>query len=134
MPDFRERPLVLWIFPFLIFLSGCSAGPECDSVETRNAVLQTVSNDHNNALANYAAKNSTVAESEKSANLESVKPDYRLGEKMVTTSTSPDKRTLTCSGAISVTVGDTKASKEINFTVQQSPDGKISVSVTPFKF
>jgi hypothetical protein len=129
-----ERSRVFWSFPFLIFLSSCGAKPECDSVETRNAVLQAVSDDHNNALARYAAKNSTVSEAEKSANLESVKPQYLLGEKIVTTSTSEDKRTLTCSGAISVTVGDTKASKEVNFTVQQSPDGKISVSVTPFRF
>ncbi|MGC2811879.1 MAG: hypothetical protein WA303_16080, partial [Bradyrhizobium sp.] len=36
-------------------------------------------------------------------------PLYLLGDKMVTTSTSEDKRTLKCSGAISATVGDTKA-------------------------
>jgi hypothetical protein len=34
------------------------------------------------------------------------------------------------SGLISETVGGTKASKEINFTVQLS-DGKVAVSVTP---
>jgi hypothetical protein len=61
-------------------------------------------------------------------------PQYVLGEKIVTTSTSKDKRTLTCSGALSVTVGDTKASKEVNFTVQQASDGKITVSVDPFQF
>jgi hypothetical protein len=33
-----------------------------------------------------------------------------------------------------VTVGDTKASKEVVFTVQQPPDGKITVSVDPFQF
>ena len=37
------------------------------------------------------------------------------------------------SGLISETVGGTKASKEINFTVQLS-DGKVAVSVTPFQF
>jgi hypothetical protein len=41
-----------WSFPFLILLSGCDAKPECDSFETRKAVLQAVSDDHNNALAN----------------------------------------------------------------------------------
>ena len=140
----RERSQVVWCFPFLILLSGCGAAPECDSFETRNAVLQIVSDDHNNALVQYAAKNSSVAktqsndaspETEKSANLESAKkPFYQLGEQMVTTSTSKDKRTLTCSGSISATVGDLKASKEVNFTVQQSSDGKISVSVAPFQF
>ena len=140
---FRERSLVLWSFPFLICLSGCGAKPECDSFESRNAVLKIVSDDHNNALATYAAKNSTAvkeksatptSEAEKSTNLENTKPLYLLGEKIVTTSTSADKRTLKCSGSISVTVGDTKASKEVNFTVQQSSDGKITVSVDPFQF
>ena len=139
---FRKRSQVFWSFPFLIFLSGCGAKPECDSFETRNTVLKIVSDDHNNALATYAAKNSTAvkeksatptSEAEKSANLENT-PLYLLGEKIVTTSTSADKRTLKCSGSISVTVGDTKASKEVNFTVQQSSDGKITVSVDPFQF
>jgi hypothetical protein len=133
---FRERSLVFWSFPFLIVLSGCGAKSECESFETRNAVLQIVSNDHNNALATYAAKNSNVVK-EKSSSATSEaekKPLYLLGEKIVTTSTSADKRTLECSGAISATVGDTKASKEVNFTVQQSSDGKITVSVAPFQF
>jgi septal ring-binding cell division protein DamX len=143
MPYCRERTLVLLSFPFLIFLSGCGAKPECDSFETRQAVLQIVSDDHNNALANYAAKNSNVAkdksgnaasEADKSANPESAKPLYTLSEKIVTTSSSADKRTLQCSGGISATVGETKATKEVNFTVQQSSDGKITVSVAPFQF
>jgi hypothetical protein len=136
MPYFRKRPVVFWNFPFLIFLRGCEAKPECDSTETRNAVLQTVSDDHNNALVRFAAKNSTAAKSS-DANLEAEnskqQPSYVLGEKIVTTSTSEDNRTLKCSGSISATVGDTKASKEVNFTVQQS-NGKITVSVDPFRF
>lgn len=124
-------------FPLLIFLSGCGARPECDSIETRNAVLQIVSNDHNNPLARYAAENPNAAKpSDGSAAAEKSRqqPFYLLGEKIVTTSTSDDKRTLKCSGAISATVGATKASKDVNFTVQQAPDGKISVSVDPFQF
>jgi hypothetical protein len=136
MPHFRKRPTVFWSLPFLIFLGGCDAKPECDSFETRNAVLKTVSEDHKNALAEYAAKSSNLAKSS-DANSEAEKskqqPLYVLGEKIVTTSTSKDKRTLKCSGSISATVGDTKASKEVNFTVQQS-DGKIAVSVEPFQF
>jgi len=136
MPYFRKRPRVFWSFPFLVFLSGCEAKPECDTFETRNAVLQTVSDDHHNPLVEYAAKSSNMAKST-DANLEAEKskhrPLYVLGEKIVTTSTSKDKRTLKCSGSISATVGDTKASKEVNFTVQQS-DGKITVSVDPFQF
>jgi hypothetical protein len=137
MPYFRKRPIVFWSFPFLIFLSGCDAKPECDSFETRNTVLQTVSDDHNNPLIKYAAKSSTMAKSsDASSEAEKSKqqPVYLLGEKIVTTSTSEDKRTLKCSGSISATAGDTKVSKEVNFTVQQSPDGKISVSVVPFQF
>jgi hypothetical protein len=137
MPHFRKRPLVLWSFPFPILLSGCDAKPECDSFETRNAVLQSVSDDHNNALGKYAAKNSTMAKSSdagSAAEKSKQQPLYLLGDKIVTTSTSEDKRTLQCSGSVSVTVGDTKATKEINFTVQQSSDGKISVSVAPFQF
>ena len=134
MPYFRES-LVFWSFSVLIFLSGCGPKVECDSPETRNAMLKIFSDDHNNALATYAAKNSNVAkEVEKSANSERARPLYLLGEKIVTISTSDDKRTLTCSGSISVIVGDTKASKEVNFTAQQSSDGKISVSVAPFQF
>jgi hypothetical protein len=124
-------------FSFPYFLGGCSAKPECDSSETRLAVLQAVSDDHRNPLVNFAAKNSSMAKStDASSEAEKSKerPLYLLSEKIITTSTSEDKRTLKCNGGISVTVGDTKASKEINFTVQQSPDGKISVSVAPFEF
>jgi hypothetical protein len=137
MPQFRKRSVVFSTCSFLIFLSGCSAKPECDSFETRDAVLKSVSDDHNNALGKYAAENSTMAKPS-DASSESKKsrqrPLYLLGEKIVTTSTNKDKRTLTCSGSISVTVGDAKASKEIDFTVQQLSDGKLSVSVTPFQF
>jgi hypothetical protein len=129
MPYLYDRSLVVWSFPFLIFLSGCSDKLECDSIETRKAVLQMVADDHRNPLANYAAKNPTAK-----ANLENAKPLYLLGQRIVTTSTSQDKRTLQCSGEISVSVGDTKASKEVDFTVQQLLDGKISVSVVPFQF
>jgi hypothetical protein len=131
-----KRPIALWSLPFLLFLVGCEARPECDSFETRNAVLKTVSDDHQNALAEYAAKRSNATKSsDQSPEAEKSKqqPLYVLGEKIVTTSTSADKRTLKCSGSISATVGDTKASKEVNFTVQQS-DGKLAVSIEPFQF
>jgi hypothetical protein len=135
MMYFRKPPVVLFSFLFPIVLGGCDAKPECDYFETRNAVLQAVSDDHNNALGEYAAKNSTTAsdagsEAEKSRRL----PFHVLGKKMVTTSISNNKRTLRCSGSLSVSVGVTKASKEVDFTVQQSSDGKIAVSVDPFQF
>jgi hypothetical protein len=59
---------------------------------------------------------------------------YQLGQKIVTTSTSKDKLTVKCSGGISAAVDDTKATKEVTFTVQQSSDGNISVSIDPIKF
>lgn len=143
MPDFCKRPLALWGFAFLVLLGGCSAKPECDSFETRNAVLQIVSNDHTNALATFAAKNATTnndgaasagSKISTPSNSKDEKPLYLLGERIVTTSTSQDKLTLKCSGSISATVGDTKASKEIEFTVQKTPSGELSVSVVPFQF
>ncbi|MBR0823000.1 hypothetical protein [Bradyrhizobium liaoningense] len=115
--------------PIFLFLASCDAKPECDSPETRKAILDIVSDDHRNPLVEFAARNSTAKVS-----LENNKPLYLLGEKIVTTSSSNQKRTLQCSGAISVTVGDVKASKEIEFSVQKSGDGKLSVSVTPFQF
>ncbi|MCP1762380.1 hypothetical protein [Bradyrhizobium japonicum] len=124
-----NRLLFFWSLPIIASLAACEAKPECDSPETRKAVLDFVSDDHRNPLVEFAARNSTAK-----ANLESRKPLYLLGEKIVTTSSSNGKRTLQCSGAISVTVGDVKASKEIEFAVQRSEDGKRSVSVTPFQF
>ena len=124
-----NRLLVLCSLPILMSLGGCDPKPECDLPETRRAVLDIVSDDHRNPLVEFAARNSTAKVS-----LENNRPLYLLGEKIVTTSTSNQKRTLQCSGAISVTVGDVKASKEVEFSVQKAKDGKLSVSVTPFQF
>lgn len=138
MPSFFKLSIILGNCCFLTFLGGCSAKPECDSFETRDAVLKSVSDDHDNALGKFAAKTaSNSASSGASSETEKIKlqhPLYLLGEKIVATSTSADKKTLKCSGSISVTVGDTKATKEIDFTVQRSSNGKVSVSVTPFEF
>jgi hypothetical protein len=131
----RRRGPILWAFPVLIFLGGCEAKPECDSPETRSAVLASVENDHKNALGEFAANNSTTAsDAGKKADASRRQPIYVLGEKLVTRSTSDHKQTLKCSGALSVTVGDIKASKEVDFTVQRTPDGKLAISVEPFQF
>jgi hypothetical protein len=136
MPYFRERALVLFGLPLLIFLSGCKPQPSaCDTSEIRNDVLKSFFDDPSNRLAAYAAKNSTAnPDSASIASPEGEKPLYALGEEMVTTSTSADKRTFQCSCEISVTVDGTTASKDVNFTVQKALDGKISVSVAPFQF
>jgi hypothetical protein len=127
LPNFRKQPIVFWSFTFLILLGGCDRKPECDSFETRNAVLKAVSEDHNNALGKYAAAKSDNTSSDQ-------KPLYVLDDKVITRSSSGDKRTLQCGGAISVTVGDTKATKEVEFTVQQASDGSTTVAVAPFTF
>ena len=134
MPHCPHRLLVICSLPILMSLGGCDPKPECDSPETRKAILDIVSDDHRNPLVEFAARNSTAKSSTAKASLENNKPLYLLGEKIVTTSSSNQKRTLQCSGAISVTVGDVKASKEIEFSVQKATDGKLSVSVTPFQF
>jgi hypothetical protein len=122
---------------FLFIASGCIAAPECDSIETRKAVLQFVSGDGTNPLVTYAAKNSTAGKTSaagKSKESKSETPLYQLGQTMVTTSTSKDKLTVKCSGEISAAVDDIKATKEVTFTVQQASDGNISVAVDPFRF
>ena len=117
-------------FPVLILLSGCGgAGPECDTIETRQAVLQVVSGDQNNPLVAFAERDSSIQ-----AKLKDSRPLYQLGQKIVTSATKDRKRTLQCSGAISVSLGDTKATKEIEFSVQRSSSGAISVAVVPFQF
>ncbi|MBR1150472.1 hypothetical protein [Bradyrhizobium sp. JYMT SZCCT0428] len=132
-----SRSLGCWILPFLVVSSECIAAPECDSLEARKAVLQFVLDDGKNPLVTYAAKNSTAAKTSTdsiSQHSKSEKPLYQLGQRIVTTSTSKDKLTVKCSGEISAAVGNIKATKEVTFTVQQSSDGKTSVSVDPFQF
>jgi hypothetical protein len=130
----------------LLLLSGCGAvGPECDSLDARNSVLKIASDDNNNALANYAARNSSVIEAKtNSARTEAEKTEiwktaaqgasYALDETISTNSTSKDKRSVTCSGLLSATVEDATAQKQIDFKVEETPDGRVSVSVSPFQF
>ena len=130
----------------MLVLGGCGeVAPECDTPDARNSVIKFVSDDPNNALVNYAAKyskavqaraDSASTESEKSAILQKARQaaSYSLGDTIGTNSTSRDKRTVTCSGLLSTTVEDTTAQKQVDFKVEQMPDGKVSVSVTPFRF
>jgi len=146
MKPFRKKqPLALWWFSVLLLLNGCGgAAPECDSLDARNSVVRIISEDSNNALVNYAVKNSssvaamvsnTNTEAEKLAIWEKARQDavYRLDDTILTN--SRNKRTVTCSGLLYVIVGDTIAQKQVDFKVERTTDdGKVSVSVSPFLF
>src|SRR6202051_281548 len=60
----KKESSALWRFSVFLLLSSCGGQePECGSLEARNSVVQTVADDKNNSLVNYAVKNSsTVAE------------------------------------------------------------------------
>jgi hypothetical protein len=142
----RKRQKVFWSLPILLLLSGCGrAGPECDMSDTRDSVVKIVSSDSNNALAKYAAKNSSpveaavnnaITEAEKSGILERATQgaSYLLGDAINTNSQSKDGRVVSCSGLLSATVDDATAQKQVDFKVEKTPDGKMSVSVSPFQF
>jgi hypothetical protein len=142
----KKQPLALWWFPVLLLLNGCGdPEPECDSLDTRNSVVKIISDDSNNALVNYAVKNSssvaamvsnTNTEAEKLAIWEKAKQGavYTLDDTILTNSRNRATRAVTCSGLLYVTVGDTTAQKQVDFKVERTTDGKISVSVDPFLF
>jgi hypothetical protein len=138
--------MVLAYLPVLLLLSGCGgAGLECDSPDTRSSVLKIISDDSNNALVKYAARNSSVvaamvskanSDAEKLAIWEKAKQGaaYRLDDAISTNSGNKAGRAVTCSGLLYATVEDATAQKQVNFKVEQSADGKVSVSVEPFQF
>jgi hypothetical protein len=146
MPFKKKQPLALWWFSVLLLLSGCGGTePECDSLDTQNSVVKIISDDNNNALVNYAVKNSssvaamvsnTNTEAEKLAIWEKARQGavYRLDDAILTNSRNRATRTVTCSGLLYVSVGDTIAQKQVDFKVEQTTDGKMSVSVDPFLF
>jgi hypothetical protein len=141
----KEQSLVLWCFTASLLLSSCGgAGPECGSLDTRNSVVKIVSDDNNNALVNYAVKNSssvaamvdTKSEAEKLEILEKARQGavYRLDDTILMNSRNRAAQEVTCIGLLYVTVEDVTAQKEVEFKVKQSADGKIIVSVNPFLF
>jgi hypothetical protein len=141
----KEQSLVLWCFTASLLLSSCGgAGPECGSLDTRNSVVKIASDDNNNALVNYAVKNSssvaamvdTKSEAEKLGIWEKARQGavYRLDDTIFMNSRNRAAQEVTCSGLLYVTVADVTAQKEVGFKVKQTPDGKIIVSVNPFLF
>ena len=146
MKLFREGRTVLGCFPALLLLSGCGeATPECDTLDTRNTVIKIISDDSHNALVNYAVKNSsavaamvsnTNTEAEKLAIWEKARQGaaYRLDDTIRTNSINKANRAVTCTGLLYATVEDVTAQKELDFKVEQTADGKISISLSPFQF
>jgi hypothetical protein len=141
----KEQSLVLWCFTASLLLSSCGgAGPECGSLDTRKSVVRIVSDDNNNALVNYAVKNSssvaemadTKSEAEKSRIWEKARQGaiYRLDDTILMNSRNRAAQEATCSGLLYVTVADVTAQKEVEFKVKRTADGKIIVSVSPFLF
>jgi hypothetical protein len=140
----KAQSSVIWCFSVSLLVSSCGeAGPECGSSDARNSVVKIVADDHNNPLVNFAVKNSSSvaemvssanAEAEKSAIWEKAKQGaiYALDDTIVMNSRAA--RGVTCTGLLSVRVGDTTAQKEVEFKVEQMADGKTSVSVKPFLF
>jgi hypothetical protein len=108
-------------------------------------VIKIVSDDSNNALVDYAARNSgavtemanhTNTETEKSAIMEKARKGaaYKLDETIRTGARNKAQRTVSCSGLLYATVEDATAEKEVDFKVEQTADGKLLVSVNPFQF
>lgn len=136
----------LLVSSILLLLSGCGGTePEFGSPETRNSVVKTISDDHNNRLVNYAVKNSdSVAAMITTANTEAEKVAiwekarqgavYRLDDTILVKSRNRATHAVTCIGLLYVTVGDTTAQKEVEFEVEEATDGKPLVSVSPFLF
>ena len=145
-PFRRKQPVSLWWLSVLLLLTGCGgAEPECDSLDTRNSFVKIISDDSNNALVNYAVKNSssvaamvssTNTEAEKLAIWEKARQGavYRLDDTILMKSRNRAAQEVTCVGLLYVTVADVTAEKAVEFKVKQTPDGKIIVSVNPFLF
>ena len=139
----KQQPSVLWCFLILLLLSGCGdVGPDCGSPDARNSVVKSVADNKNNPLINFVVENSDsvaellskAADAEKSAIREKAKQDavYSLDDTIV--SNSRTARAASCTGLLYVRIGDTTAQKEVEYRVEQTADGKTSVSVKPFVF
>jgi hypothetical protein len=111
----------------------------------RTSVVKIISDDSNNPLVNYAVKNSssvaamvssTNTEIEKIAIWEHARQGavYRLDDTILTNSRNRATGAIACSGLLDVTIGDTTAQKQVDFKIERTTDGKMSVSVDPFLF
>jgi hypothetical protein len=127
----------------LLSLSNCGeTGLECGSLDTRNSVVKIISDDKNNALVNFAVKNSSSvaamlgdkkSDAEKLAIRERAKQGavYTLDDTVLTNSRDRIRRAVTCSGLLYVKVGDTIAQWNIRWSRRRM--GRCSL-VNPFLF
>jgi len=146
MKSSSKGSLAVWCFPVVLLLTGCGElESECDSLDARTLVVKIISDDSHNRLVNYAVNNSssvaamvgnTKTEAEKAAILEEARKGavYSLDDAILTNSRNKTTGTTSCSGLLSVNVGDTTAQKQVDFEIEQMTDGTISVSVNPFLF
>jgi hypothetical protein len=144
MKYLRERQAALSCAPALLLLTGCgTAKPDCNAQEVRQSVVQTVSNNSSNALVNFAIKTSDALKAklgaagtdvDKSAILEKARKTavYKLADAVTTN--SKEAQAVTCSGTMFVTVEGETVQKMLDYRVDQGTDGKLSVSVSPFRF
>jgi hypothetical protein len=142
----KEQFVMTGCFSALLSLSGCGgAETVCGSVDIRNSVVKIIANDTSNALINYAVKNSsaiaamvgdTKSEAEKVLILEKARRDavYALDDTISVESRARAAHGVTCIGLLEVTVSDTTAQKELEFRVEQTTNGKMLVTVSPFLF
>jgi hypothetical protein len=144
MKSLRERQAALYCVPVLLLLAGCGeARPDCDAQEVRDSVTKTVSNNSDNALVDFAINTSDAlktkvaaagTEADKSAIMDKARKTavYKLADAITTN--SKEARAVTCSGAMLVTVEGETVQKMVDYKVDQGQDGKLAVSVSPFKF
>jgi hypothetical protein len=142
----KYESLPSWWLLVLLLLNACGgAETGCDSLVARTSVVKIISDDSNNALLNYAVKNSssvaatvsaTNTEAEKLAALEHARQGavYELDDTTLTNSRRSSTGVISCSALLSVTVGDTTAQKQVDFKIEPTTNGKIAVSVSPFLF
>jgi hypothetical protein len=114
-------------------------------LDARTSVVKIISDDSNNALLNYAVKNSssvaalvsgTNTEAEKWAVWEHAGEGavYELDDTILANSRRSATGVINWSTLLSVTVGDTTAQKQVDFKIEPKTNGKMSVSVSPFLF
>jgi hypothetical protein len=149
--DIVSIPTQLWrkYKPYLLvllLLNACGGAETwCDSFGARTSVVKIISDDRNNALLNYAVKNSSsVAAMVSGANTEAEKlavweharqgSVYELDDTIRTNSRSHSTGVISCSALLFVTVGDATAQKQVDFKVEPTTNGEMSVSVSPFLF